>query len=343
VFNVAVTRARNLQFIFVSSNTIPHTSLLYQYLDSITSTKPPTTQPDYVSRDKNIQQMITAFKDLNYTVLHNHPIAGVSMDLIVLNGPDAIAVDLIGFPGEYEDALHIEHYKIFERAGLEIFPITFTAWQFDRDSILDGLRGLFLAQRKKSNAELSIRYLSTQIDQLLAIKPGLAHPIRRLELELIEMEFRPGLEQLAALIDHYHTLLWVLGQKLDPGEMTFYRYAESSEQAFLNVMENLHHVVVMLKSRAPLHSRQHGPEVTSGNRLLHQAQGNTIEQILQLNTKAITLLEELSIKWSQTKTASLSSEENFSQNLQDLIRLSDRVQRYSTDYRNVADSETDTN
>ena len=332
VFNVAITRARNLQFIFVSSKSIPHTSLLSQYLNSITSIKPRTAKYDNVSRDRNIRQLITVFEELNYTILQNHPIAGITMDLILLNGSSVIAVDLIGFPGEYEDALHIEHYKIFERAGLDIFPITFAAWQFDRDGVLDGLQEAFLAQRKNSNIEVSIRYLSTHLEDLLAIKPGLAHPIRRLERDLIEQEFRPGLEQLASLIDHYHTFLWVLSQKLNPRELTFYRYVDSSEQAFLNVIENLRNIIVMLKSRTPLHSHQYGAEAANGDSKLHQSQKNKIDQILQTNTLAITLLEDLSIKWSQTNTANLSSEKDFLRNLQDLTRLSDRVQLYSTDY-----------
>ena len=51
-----------------------------------------------------------------------------------------IGLDLIGFPGRFEDAFSLDRYKMFRRAGLRIFPLAFTEWEKSSDTCLNAIR-----------------------------------------------------------------------------------------------------------------------------------------------------------------------------------------------------------
>ena len=50
-----------------------------------------------------------------------------------------VAIDLIGFPGEFEDAFTFDRYKVLSRAGIAAFPLAYTHWKFNRETVLDTL------------------------------------------------------------------------------------------------------------------------------------------------------------------------------------------------------------
>ncbi|GEM_PF-6533966 len=41
-------------------------------------------------------------------------------------------IDLIGFPGVFEEALSLERWRMLERVGLRIFYLPFSKWHYDR-------------------------------------------------------------------------------------------------------------------------------------------------------------------------------------------------------------------
>ena len=68
-----------------------------------------------------------------------YPIAGQTIDLLVEKNGKPLGIDLIGHPGVYEDAFELEHYRLFRRAGLRLFPLPYSAWHKDRDSCLTAI------------------------------------------------------------------------------------------------------------------------------------------------------------------------------------------------------------
>ena len=59
--------------------------------------------------------------------------------MIFKNLDKFFGIDLIGYPGEFEDALTIEDHKILGRAGVQVFPLPFTYWKMDEQRCFDEL------------------------------------------------------------------------------------------------------------------------------------------------------------------------------------------------------------
>jgi hypothetical protein len=47
-----------------------------------------------------------------------------------------LGIDLVGYPGEYAGSFELERYRLFNRAGLRIMPLPYSAWCFDRPRCL---------------------------------------------------------------------------------------------------------------------------------------------------------------------------------------------------------------
>jgi hypothetical protein len=328
VFNVAITRARAKQIVFLSSNNIKKSSLLSEYIEYIG--KKDTYFPTHnIARDTQIDNIVRELQNENITVMRNYPIAGITMDLVAIHRSICIAIDLIGFPGEYEDALHLEHYKIFERAGLNIFPISFTAWIFMKETIVQKLKQAFHEQLNSDITNININKLSTHIEKLMQISPDLGPIIRKLEFELVELNFRQGIDQLAQLIDQYYKFIWILQKKLSPNELTYLRYSDIAEGAVIGVLDNINKVLHIKKSIDADRKLIGADDFEQRREILKSQQTDYINELIKNNAKAIVTLEEITLKWSRTNTGANQSDENFQYLLKELSRLRDLVEHYS--------------
>lgn len=137
VFNVAITRARTAQHIFLSIDPakIPHQHLLGKYIGFINkqSNKYVNTQ-SIPPEDHFMNEVISLLKDWGIaTVYKNYLIAGVEIDLVVVLEGRTYCIDLVGYPGYYERALPISRWKMLDRVGLKTFAMPFSHWQFERE------------------------------------------------------------------------------------------------------------------------------------------------------------------------------------------------------------------
>ena len=55
-----------------------------------------------------------------------------------------IAIDLIGYPGQYKDIFTIERYKMLKRAGLKTFPLPYSVWVQDKNLCFSEIEKYFL-------------------------------------------------------------------------------------------------------------------------------------------------------------------------------------------------------
>ena len=63
-----------------------------------------------------------------------HEVADLSLDLLIIpEHGKMVAIDLIGYPGAYIDALSLSAYKVLHRAGVRTFPLPYTFWKLDRE------------------------------------------------------------------------------------------------------------------------------------------------------------------------------------------------------------------
>ena len=57
----------------------------------------------------------------------------MKVDLVVERNGRAFGIDLIGYPGRWVEAIELERYRMFRRAGLSLFALAFREWSRDRD------------------------------------------------------------------------------------------------------------------------------------------------------------------------------------------------------------------
>ncbi|MCA9142533.1 MAG: AAA family ATPase [Planctomycetales bacterium] len=141
LLNVAITRARHLQYVFhsIPLAKLPSDSLLRRYLESIS--RPPAAQspPPHAVVDRFMQEVQAELTERNFQTWREYELAGQHIDLVVGRGGKTLGVDLIGYPGQYEHVLDLERYRILQRAGFPLFPLPYSRWGQDRASCLDAI------------------------------------------------------------------------------------------------------------------------------------------------------------------------------------------------------------
>ena len=68
---------------------------------------------------------------------------GTYIDVLVKKGDQYLAIDLIGFPGPWENHFELNTYKIIKRAGVDIVPLSYALWVKDRSRCLKAILELF--------------------------------------------------------------------------------------------------------------------------------------------------------------------------------------------------------
>jgi superfamily I DNA and/or RNA helicase len=143
VFNVAITRARNKQYVHhsISKNDLKADTLLRAYLSK---TKPNTISiSDYEiqSRDNFLNEVKEVLKNWRInSIWEAYSIAGLKIDILIKYNNGYIGIDLVGYPGEYSDVFGIERYRILNRAGVSIFPLPYSDWYFNKNETMKTLK-----------------------------------------------------------------------------------------------------------------------------------------------------------------------------------------------------------
>ena len=140
VFNVSVTRARNLQVIFCSLNPdeLPVKSLLRRYLEAIDRST--TAAAAAAPTDAFLNGVEKALINRGFHTWPCYMVAGLPVDLVATKHNRSLGIDLVGHPGQLAQAFDLEKYHLFQRAGLRLFPLSFSAWQKDRAACLEAIQ-----------------------------------------------------------------------------------------------------------------------------------------------------------------------------------------------------------
>jgi hypothetical protein len=118
--------------------------------------------------------------------------------------------------------------------------------------------------------------------------------LQALEFDLVDERLNKGLDQLGSVIDRYLTMIWVLGQKLNPSELTYTRYINVAEQVLFGVIDNLKKVVLISKSTEDIEAGGAGVYLTVNHTAILDDREQSIEQLITKNTKAILSLDSIS-------------------------------------------------
>ena len=142
VFNVMITRARVEQFVFLSveENKVKNDSLLGAYLSYVKKNVVETETNQLAKLQISAIEVYNSLVEAGFKVWPSYELAGLELDFVVQTPNCIIGLDLIGFPGRFEDAFSLDRYKMFRRAGLRIFPLAFTEWEKSSDACLNAIR-----------------------------------------------------------------------------------------------------------------------------------------------------------------------------------------------------------
>ena len=136
VFNVSITRARNKQFVYLSltERDLKGGSLLRSYLSKSNDTLKSKFNGT-ISHDEFLKQIKTVLKEWKIeSCWTGFSIAGLKVDLLIKHNDRYLGIDLVGYPGEFEDIFGIERYRILNRAGIKVFPLPYSDWYFENES-----------------------------------------------------------------------------------------------------------------------------------------------------------------------------------------------------------------
>lgn len=153
VFNVAITRAREQQHLFVSvaAQELPSNSLLRRYLESSRQFNARHRQNDQL--DQFQRQLCDALAGHNIETWPGYEIAGTEVDILCRWQGEYLALDLIGFPGPWMDFFELDTYKILQRAKVPMLPISYGLWLKNPGACIERIRSKLGQVRTLSGAE----------------------------------------------------------------------------------------------------------------------------------------------------------------------------------------------
>lgn len=138
VLNVSITRARHQQHIYYSVDlkSLKPDSLLRKYLatDNLLHTQKKKVQTIHDSFLEDVKRNLPQSVFENYWV--NYKIADTTIDLLFKRENQYLGVDLIGYPGAFEYALSIERIRILRRSNVQVFPVSYADWYFDKEKVV---------------------------------------------------------------------------------------------------------------------------------------------------------------------------------------------------------------
>jgi hypothetical protein len=132
IFNVTITRARYLQEVYASVDpkVLHEHSLLAKYLTK--SKAAPVRHDQETAYDLFLNEVVNYLREIKVGTIHlDKTIANARLDIIVAREDKILGIDLVGFPGDYEEQLTVEDIKSLERTNIDVFILPYSDWFFD--------------------------------------------------------------------------------------------------------------------------------------------------------------------------------------------------------------------
>lgn len=313
-FNVAITRAKSRQYIFISFNPakLNPTCYLAKYLHNVSKEK-----LEYLNHEPLASQGVKEFMDactaLGVRCLPNYEIAKITIDFLLEFDGHTLAIDLVGFSGGFHEALNFDRYELFERAGLPLYAVSFFDWNRDKTLVLKKLRERIAEVRESSmHKRRSLGAFTHHWTKLLTTDYDFAKKVQLLEGELLSLGNTKFLQSIGELIDAYLKLIWILNETLNEGELTYSRYCSVAEMTLHQGVATLEKAVRILKA-------------SKGN---SSVELETVEMIASCHAEideGVRGLNELALHWASYTP---DSDASMRYVLDELERLGQRVQLY---------------
>jgi hypothetical protein len=144
VMNVSITRAKNKQHVYIScaAKDLKSKGLLPKFISSIAlQERKRSIEPVNHIKDEFMQDVVSELEGMNIDqLLLHHQVASLDLDIVIVHQQKTKTIDLVGFSGAYEGTYHLEHYRLLSRIGVEVFPISYSHWTFNRLEAIQSLK-----------------------------------------------------------------------------------------------------------------------------------------------------------------------------------------------------------
>ena len=140
VFNVLITRARNVQYLFTSieSSKLPRSSLLREYLEYDHEYQEESPSKDIY--DDFQQEIIDYLNERGYQEVYTSlTVCGVQTDLTVVYDDQYYCIDLIGYPGEFAAQFSARNIEILNRMEVPVYFIAYSSWVLNQKQTKEDL------------------------------------------------------------------------------------------------------------------------------------------------------------------------------------------------------------
>ena len=141
VFNVSITRAKSRMVVCISIGVVQlnPATLLAKYLSH--KAKKPVPMAAQLLYDEFLEAVNKALTKMKVGRIETkRNVCGVDIDLLLVQTERTLGIDLVGYPGAYEEQLTMTDIRSLERAGIDIFLLPYSTWHFDKPACLAALR-----------------------------------------------------------------------------------------------------------------------------------------------------------------------------------------------------------
>ena len=97
----------------------------------------------HVSRAKSsyhdafLASVVDWLREQGHREIHQqYTIAGVEADIVLVIGTKTYCLNLVGYPGEMEEAMTIEQFNILQRVNVLALPVSYSHWYFNREATI---------------------------------------------------------------------------------------------------------------------------------------------------------------------------------------------------------------
>ena len=310
VFNVAITRARDFQTIFLSCepDEIKSNSKLKSYIKYCQQGLLNAEGTELKNRDAFQDEIYTWLQGQNITAYRNYIVAGISIDLMAVYEDRALAIDLVGFDGDLKGSLSLKQFKLLARAGLKSFLLPYDEWRNDRERLLEYLLLQLGALTKIERQEQQGVGVFNDADENFILKLTDGISINQLNARFVRSNESRAAKQITTLLQRRDRFEQLLHLCFTPQELTFKRYKNAFHNLLKDCIIKLKQASIaselatsLLEQQKQLFGKpnQYGDEyddIFAARSSMVEEQKNKIKQLLNINEAALLQMDKTCIK-----------------------------------------------
>jgi len=341
VFNVAITRARDQQKVYLScrKEEIQKSTLLKKYIDFVDTYLPSKREKESAEikiRDKFQDDVCQELTALGIRVYKNYRIAGKSLDIIAVHNNMCLAIDLVGYLGNLRDVLPLRRFKLLYRAGLPSFLLPFNEWGEHRDTLIEMLQARLQVSEHSLETTAHIRKVPPADEEEFARKFGVS--MQSLINQFSRHSKSRCVSHVLLLLKKYRQYVKLLGEKFHATEITYGRYYDVFSQLVQVNLNNLSQTALTLNLLNSMIEQeqefaQHPAEeqldaLQNERKNLIEEQQSHLHALMLENESALIQMDRTILKLNQLQT-SRGSNLNM-QEAEDMLQdITEKLEKYS--------------